>query len=57
MLVRQDVVPPEKMLEGEGVTIRCAHEDEVFSLAEVDVEVDGKLRQLCQFCWGQMCQS
>lgn len=44
MLVRQDLVPPEeKVLEGEVVTIRCAHEDEVFSLAEVDVEVDGKL--------------
>ena len=37
-------MPPGKVIEGEAVTIRCAHGDVVlYPLAEVGVEVDGKV--------------
>lgn len=43
-MVRQDLVPQEKILEGEAVMIRCAHGDMVlYPLAEIDMEVDGVL--------------
>ena len=43
-LVHRDLVAPGSMLEGEAVTIRCAHGDVVlYALAEVGVEVDGKV--------------
>ena len=41
-LVRSDLVPAEKLLEGDAVTIRCAHGDTaLYPLAEVTIEVDG----------------
>lgn len=41
-LVREQLVLEEKLLEGQAVTIRCAHGDTVLHpLAEVDMEVDG----------------
>ena len=40
-MVRQDLVPEEKILEGEAVAIRCAHGDTVlYPLAQVKVTVD-----------------
>ena len=39
-LVHQDLVPPQQLLEGEAVAIRCAHGDTVlYPLADVKVEV------------------
>ena len=41
-LVKKHLVPPEKILEGEAVMIRCAHGDTVlYPLAEVDMELQG----------------
>ncbi len=41
-LVRSDLVPADKLLEGEAVTIRCAHGDTVlYPLAEVSIQVGG----------------
>ena len=41
-MVRQDLVPQCKILEGDAVTVRCAHGDTVlYPLAEVELEVDG----------------
>ena len=42
-LVRQELIPKEKILEGEAVTIRCAHGDTVlYPVAKVQVMVDGR---------------
>ena len=42
-LVHRKLVPPQKMLPGSAVTIRCAHGDTVlYPLAAVDVEIRGK---------------
>ena len=42
-LVRHDLVPEDKLLEGEAVTICCAHGDTaVYPLAKVSLEVDGE---------------
>lgn len=41
-LVRKDLVPQQKFLQGEVVAIRCAHGYTVlYPLAEVDLEVEG----------------
>ena len=41
-MVRHELVPPEKMLDGEAVTIQCAHEDTVlYPLARIDVDLGG----------------
>ena len=41
-LVHQDLVPAEKILEGEAVAIRCAHGDTLlYPLAQVSMVVDG----------------
>ena len=41
-MVRRELVPPEKLLEGEAVTIRCAHGDMVlYPLAKIGMEVNG----------------
>ena len=41
-MVRQELVPPENILEGDVATIRCAHGDTVlYPLAKVQMEVDG----------------
>ena len=46
-LVRGDLVPSQKMQEGDVVTIRCAHGDTVlYPLAEVKMEVDGRQIQV-----------
>ncbi len=40
--MRQELVPKEKLLEGEAVAIRCAHGDTVlYPLAQVEVSVGG----------------
>ena len=37
-----DLVPPEKILSGDAVTIRCAHGDTVlYRLADLEMEMDG----------------
>ena len=41
-MVRRDLVREEKHLDGEAVTVRCAHGDTVlYPLAEVEIELDG----------------
>jgi len=41
-MVQRGLVPEEKILEGEAVTVRCAHGDMVlYPLAEVEMELDG----------------
>ena len=41
-LVHSDLVPEGKFLEGEAVTIRCAHGDTVlYPLARVELQIDG----------------
>jgi len=41
-LIHQKLVPEDKLLPGEAVTIRCAHGDTVlYPLAQVHLEVDG----------------
>ncbi len=46
-LVRSDLASADKLLEGEAVTIRCAHGDTVlYPLAEVSIEVEGVPIQL-----------
>ena len=41
-MLTDQLVPEEKLLEGQVVTLRCAHGDIVlYPLAEVDMEVDG----------------
>ena len=40
--MRQDLVAEEKLLEGEAVTIRCAHGDmDLYPLAKVEMELNG----------------
>ena len=42
-LIRRDLVPREKLLEGRAITICCAHGDTVlYPLAKVNLEVSGK---------------
>ena len=42
-MVRQDLVPTGKLLEGDSIAICCAHGDTVvYPLARVEVEVDGQ---------------
>ena len=41
-MVRQDLVPEGKIIEGDAVTIRCAHGDTVlYPVALLKLEVDG----------------
>ena len=41
-MIQRSLVPQNKFLEGQAVTIRCAHGDTVlYPLAEVDLEIDG----------------
>ena len=41
-MVQRGLVTEEKILEGEVVTVRCAHGDMVvYPLAEVEMELDG----------------
>jgi len=41
-MIRKDLVPADKYLEGDVVTIRCAHGDvTLYPLADVDLEVEG----------------
>ena len=41
-MVHKDLVPQDKIVEGDAVTIRCAHGDTVlYPLAEIELEVDG----------------
>lgn len=41
-MIQQDLVPAEKKVPGEAVTLRCAHGDVVlYPLADVDVQVSG----------------
>ena len=43
MMVKKHLVPEDKILQGEVVTIRCAHGDTVlYPLAQVQVKIDGK---------------
>ena len=43
-LVRRELVPEEKMLQGESVAVRCAHGDTVlYPLAEVELEMEGQV--------------
>ena len=52
-LVRSDLVPAAKRVEGDAVTIRCAHGDTVlYPLAEVTMTVDGIL---CR--WRRRCRT
>ena len=42
-MVRQNLARTSKILEGEAVTVRCAHGDTVlYPLSEVDLELAGK---------------
>ena len=42
-VVRRELVPKNKILEGAAVTIRCAHGDTVrYPLARVNIEVQGR---------------
>ena len=41
-MVRQDLVPEGEIIEGDAVTIRCAHGDTVlYPVAQLELEVDG----------------
>ena len=41
-MVKQDLVPEGKIIEGDAVTIRCAHGDTVlYPVAQLELEVDG----------------
>ena len=41
-MVKRALIPEEKILDGEAVTVRCAHGDTVlYPLAEVVLQVDG----------------
>eukprot|EP00731_Ephydatia_muelleri_P002993 Em0001g2993a len=42
-MVRRNLVPEHKLIEGKGVAIRCAHGDTTFyPLAEIGVEISGR---------------
>ena len=42
-MVRQELVPGSKVLEGDAVTIRCAHGDTVlYPVARLDMEIEGR---------------
>ena len=46
-LVRKNLVPSEKLQEGDAVTIRCAHGDTVlYPIADVEMEVGGRRIQV-----------
>jgi predicted aspartyl protease len=50
-MVHRDLVRDEKQLEGEAVTICCAHGDvSLYPLAEVDLELEGIRMQVKQQC-------
>ena len=50
-MVRQDLVPERKVLEGDVVTIRCAHGDTVlYPVAQLDLEIEGRPTYVCQGC-------
>lgn len=60
-MVRRELVPEEKIVEGEAVTVRCAHGDMVlYPLVEVELELEGRKRRVkaehyqCQCYWAQM---
>ena len=68
-MVRKELVPEEKILMGDAVTIRCAHGDTVlYPLAALELEVDGisipvevavsdrRVYQY-QYSWGEMCHN
>ena len=41
-MVRRDLVPEHKLIEGDAVTIRCAHGDTVlYPVAQLELQVDG----------------
>ena len=41
-MVRRDLVPENKLIEGDAVTIQCAHGDTVlYPVAQVELQVDG----------------
>ena len=41
-MVRQDLVPGHKLIEGDAVTIRCAHGDTIlYPVAQLELQVDG----------------
>ena len=41
-MVRQDLIPEGKIIEGDAVTIRCAHGDTVlYPVAQLELEVEG----------------
>ena len=43
-LVRKELIQKKKVLEGEAVTIQCAHGDTVlYPVAKVQMSVDGKV--------------
>ena len=45
--VNRDLVPENKIIEGEAVAIRCAHVNtELYPLAQVSLEVDGRLMEV-----------
>ena len=40
-MIRQELVPPEKIIEGDVATIRCAHGDTVlYPLANIEMKVN-----------------
>ena len=42
-MIRKELVPPWKIIEGDIATIRCAHGDTVlYPLANIHMEVDGR---------------
>ena len=46
-MVHQELVPPEKIIEGDVATIRCAHGDIVFyPLANIEMKVDDQVIQV-----------
>ncbi len=46
-MVRQDLVPANKLIEGDSIAICCAHGDiVVYPLARVEVEVNGQIHEV-----------
>jgi len=43
-MVRQNLVPESKVLEGDVVTIRCAHGGDMvlYPVAQLDLEIEGR---------------
>ena len=43
-MIRQELVPPEKIIEGDVATIRCAHGDTVlYPIANIEMKVDDQV--------------